>query len=185
MARPAATNESGISLADLLAAQCSWQMRYDVVPSDREAVRTLVDRTGFFHTDEIDIAVELVAQRLADGAVSGYEFVFADSTMSLLGGYACYGAIPCTAASFDLYWIAVDPRFQRQGVGRMLIDAVERQVAAKGGERIYIDTSGRGQYQPTRSFYERSGFRCEARLTDFYAPGDDRVIYVKSLVKTR
>jgi GNAT superfamily N-acetyltransferase len=68
---------------------------------------------------------------------------------------------------------------------RMLIEAVERQVAAKGGERIYIDTSGRDQYQPTRAFYERNGFCCEARLKDFYSPGDDRVIYVKSLVKSR
>lgn len=182
MARPAAIRESAISPADM-PAHFSWQLRHDVVPSDREAVRTLVDRTGFFHRDEIDIAVELVDARLTDGAASGYEFIFAESA-GALSGYACYGAIPCTAASFDLYWIAVDPRFQHRGVGRMLIEAVETQVAAKGGERIYIDTSGRDQYQPTRTFYERNGFRCEARLTDFYAPGDDRVIYVKSLVKT-
>jgi ribosomal protein S18 acetylase RimI-like enzyme len=155
-------------------------MRSDVVPADRQAVRNLVDRTGFFHSDEIDIAVELVEARLADGVASSYEFIFVDSAESLLG-YACYGAIPCTAASFDLYWIAVDPRFQRHGIGRMLIEAVERQVAAKGGERIYIDTSGRDQYQPTRAFYERSGFHCEARLKDFYSPGDDRLIYAKRL----
>jgi D-alanine-D-alanine ligase len=180
MARPAATSESGISIAQLMATQHSWQIRYDVVPTDRDAVRELVERTGFFHCNEIEIAVELVDARLNDGAASGYEFIFADSTESLLG-YACYGAIPCTAASFDLYWIAVDPGIQRQGVGRMLIEAVERQVAAKGGQRIYIDTSGRDQYRPTRAFYERSGFTCEARLEDFYSPGDDRVIYVKSI----
>jgi ribosomal protein S18 acetylase RimI-like enzyme len=183
MARPATTSESDVPIAVLPATQYSWQMRYDVAPSDREAVRTLVDRTGFFHGDEIDIAVELVDARLTNGVASGYEFVFADSPEAL-AGYACYGAIPCTAASFDLYWIAVDPHFQRQGLGRMLLEDVERQVAAKGGERIYIDTSGRDQYRRTRAFYERSGFCCEARLKDFYAPGDDRVIYVKNLVKT-
>jgi ribosomal protein S18 acetylase RimI-like enzyme len=182
MARPVTASESGILLAKLPAIQNSWQMRYDVVPSDRAAVRKLVERTGFFDRNEIDIAVELVDARLADGAASGYEFIFADSAGQLLG-YACYGAIPCTTASFDLYWIAVDPQFQRHGVGRMLIEAVERQIAAKGGERIYIDTSGRDQYQPTRAFYERNGFRCEARLTGFYAPGDDRVIYAKLLAK--
>jgi ribosomal protein S18 acetylase RimI-like enzyme len=126
----------------------------------------------------------LVEARLTDGEASGYEFIFANSPEAL-AGYACYGAIPCTAAGFDLYWIAVDPDFQRQGLGRVLIEAVESQIAAKGGERIYIDTSGRDQYQPTRAFYERSGFYCEARLKDFYSPGDDRVIYVKSLMKTR
>ncbi|MEX0611695.1 MAG: GNAT family N-acetyltransferase [Pirellulales bacterium] len=117
-------------------------------------------------------------EHLARGAASGYHFVFAE-VADLLAGYACYGPIACTTASFDLYWIAVDPRFQRQGVGRLLMAAVESRVAAAGGQRIYIDTSGRSQYGPTRAFYERSGFRCEARLADFYAPSDDRLIYVK------
>ena len=38
---------------------------------------------------------------------------------------------------------------------------------------------GQAAYARTRAFYERSGFRCEAQLADFYASGDDRVIYTK------
>jgi GNAT superfamily N-acetyltransferase len=159
-------------------------LRFSVLPQDREAVRALVDRTGFFNRDEVGIAVELVESHLADGEASGYRFIFAELD-GALAGYACYGAIACTAASYDLYWIAVEPNFQRHGIGRVLISAVESQVSASAGERIYIDTSGRDQYRPTRAFYERSGFRCEARLADFYAPGDDRVIYVKRLAKSR
>jgi hypothetical protein len=49
---------------------------------------------------------------------------------------------------------------------------------------VYIDTSGRAQYASTRAFYEKNGYVCEARLKDFYAPGDDRVIYSKVLDKT-
>ena len=109
------------------------------------------------------------------------EFVFAEIGTTL-AGYACYGPIPCTTASFDLYWIAVDPRHQRHGIGRALMAAVQSQVTALGGERIYIDTSGKEQYAQTRAFYERNGFYCDARLKDFYAPGDDRVIYAKVLV---
>jgi ribosomal protein S18 acetylase RimI-like enzyme len=159
-------------------------LRFSVLPQDREAVRALVDRTGFFNRDEVGIAVELVESHLADGEASGYQFIFAELN-GALAGYACYGAIPCTIASYDLYWIAVEPNFQRHGIGRVLISAIESQVSASGGERIYIDTSGRDQYRPTRAFYERRGYRCEARLADFYAPGDDRVIYVKRLAKSR
>ena len=111
---------------------------------------------------------------------SGYHFVFAEQGDDV-AGYACYGPIACTVASFDLYWIAVDPQFQRHGIGRLLMAAVESRVAEAGGQRIYIDTSGKPQYSPTRAFYERSGFRCDAQLADFYAPGDDRVIYVKAV----
>lgn len=166
------------------AASLPSRLRHDVRQQDCENVRVLVERTGFFTRDEVEIAVELVEAHLSDGPASGYQFVFAELDAAL-AGYACYGPIPCTAASYDLYWIAVEPKFQRHGVGRMLMDVVESQVAAHGGERIYIDTSGRNQYAPTRAFYERSGFSTEARLKDFYAPGDDRVIYVKSLLKSR
>jgi len=150
------------------------------VPRDREAVRSIIERTGFFRPDEVAIAVELVDERLSRGEASGYHFVFAEQADEV-AGYACYGDIACTLGSFDLFWIAVDPRFQRQGIGRMLMAAVESRVAAMGGRRIYIDTSGKPQYEPTRAFYERSGFRCEARLADFYAAGDDRMIYAKAV----
>jgi ribosomal protein S18 acetylase RimI-like enzyme len=147
---------------------------------DSEAVRKLVERTGFFHPDEVDIAVELVDEHLVRGSASGYFFVFADQGDALIG-YACYGAIACTRSSFDLYWIAVDPVFQKNGLGRALISAAEALISEAGGQRVYIDTSGRQQYAPTRAFYERCGYKCEARLEDFYAPGDDRVVYTKAL----
>jgi ribosomal protein S18 acetylase RimI-like enzyme len=155
-------------------------LRDAVGPEDCAAVREIVEGTGFFRPDEVAIAVELVEERLARGPSSGYRFVFAEAD-GAVAGYACYGPIACTVSSFDLYWIAVAPRFQRRGVGGMLMSAVESRIAAAGGSRIYADTSGRAQYAPTRAFYGRSGFECAARIKDFYAPGDDRVIYVKVL----
>lgn len=161
-----------------------WTLRDDVRPTDRDTVRAIVERTGFFRADEIDVAVELVDEHLAHGTESGYHFVFAECAGAVVG-YACFGPIACTIASFDLYWIAVDPDLQGQGLGRILMDAAEAQIAAAGGQRVYIDTSGQEKYAPTRSFYERSGFRCEARLVDFYALGDDRIIYGKAIAEGR
>ena len=42
-----------------------------------------------------------------------------------------------------------------------------------------IETSARELYRPTQRFYERCGYEAEARLKDFYAPGDSKIIYVK------
>ena len=161
-----------------------WNLRYEVRSADREAVRSIVERTGFFRADEVDVAVELVSEHLTHGTSSGYNFVFAESDGAVVG-YASFGPIACTIASFDLYWIAVDPDFQGQGLGRILMNAAKAQIAAAGGQRIYVDTSGLAKYAPTRTFYERSGFHCEARLVDFYAPGDDRVIYGKAVADGR
>jgi ribosomal protein S18 acetylase RimI-like enzyme len=155
-------------------------LRYEAAPADRDRVQALVQSTGFFSPSEVAVAVELVDERLAKGVGSGYHFVFAEAGEELVG-YACFGPIPATAASFDLYWIAVHKDHQRKGLGRLLLDASERRIRAAGGYRIYVDTSNRPQYQPTRAFYESCGYRREAVLQDFYAPGDDKVIYVKVL----
>lgn len=153
--------------------------REDVRPADAEAVREIVAATGFFHPPEVDVAVELVTERLAKGEVSsGYFFLFADDGDRTVG-YSCYGPIACTAHSFDLYWIAVHPDQQGQGLGRRLMVETERRIAKAGGLRVYVETSGRDLYEPTRSFYEHHGYRAEAVLEDFYDRGDAKVVYVK------
>ncbi len=152
--------------------------RYEAAPSDRETVRALVAATGFFRDDEVAVAVELVDERLVKGAASGYHFVFAE-VEGQTAGYACYGPIACTVWSYDLFWIAVDPRRQRLGLGRRLVEESERLIREAGGRRVYIETSGKEQYLPTRGFYERCGYAFDAELAEFYGPGDSKVVYVK------
>jgi ribosomal protein S18 acetylase RimI-like enzyme len=156
--------------------------RHVAEPRDADRVRKLVAATGFFRPDEIDIAVELVTEALAKGRDSGYRFVFADAPEgSDLAGYACYGPVPATQSGFDLYWIAVSPAAQRQGLGQRLLAATEVEARAEGGQRLYADTSGRPDYAPTRAFYHRSGFVVAAVFPDFYADGDDKVVFSKPL----
>jgi D-alanine-D-alanine ligase len=155
-------------------------LRDHVTADDPRHVRRIVESTGFFRPDEVEIAVELVDERLAKGAASGYEFVFADRAGRPVA-YACYGPIACTIGSYDLFWIAVDRDQQGGGLGRALLTAAESRIRAAGGRHVYIETSNHPQYAPTRGFYERCGYRLAALLPEFYAPGDDKAIYVKDL----
>jgi ribosomal protein S18 acetylase RimI-like enzyme len=139
-----------------------------------------VQASGLFRLGEIDVAVELVQSRLEKGAASGYEFVFAEQKGEVIG-YICFGKNTVTVSSFDVYWIAVEPSKQGQGIGQLLLEEAERQIAAAGGTRIYIETSHRSDYQATRGFYERCGYRLAAVLDDFYAPGDGKATYFKVL----
>ena len=115
-----------------------------------------------------------------DGGQRIYGFVFAEQQGAVVG-YCCYGPIPCTLSSFDLYWIVVHPAAQGQGLGRRLLQRAEQRIAALAGARVYIETSGRPQYAPTQGFYLRCGYREAARLEQFYGPEDDKLVYCKVL----
>lgn len=166
--------------AQLTAGDARFSLRYEVNSNDRRIVREIVESTGFFHPHETEIAVELVDERLRRSDESGYHFVFVESGGQTLA-YSCYGPIACTTGSYDIYWIAVRPDCQGRGLGQSLMVLTESLIAMHGGRRIYVETSGRPDYQPTRRFYERCQYTRAAELPDFYDQGDSKVIYVKRL----
>jgi len=167
-----------ITKADLLQ---ELRLRHEVIPSDAETIRRLTASTGFFYPYEVDVAEELVLDRLSRGDASEYFFVFAEQDRRVVG-YTCYGPIACTASSFDFYWIAVSPDTQGKGLGRVLLNETERLIRKAKGDRIYVETSQRPLYDSTRAFYERCGYTAESILENFYGPGDGKVTYCKVLV---
>jgi ribosomal protein S18 acetylase RimI-like enzyme len=149
-------------------------------PEDVPALRRLVAATRVFYRAERAIAHELLADRLRLGPKSGYSFFFAERAGELVG-YCAWGAVPLTKKSYDLYWIAVAPQVQGQGLGRALMRLAEGAVSRKGGGNLYIETSSRRVYARTRRFYREAGYRQVARLRDFYAPGDHKIMFCKAV----
>ncbi|MBU2591396.1 MAG: N-acetyltransferase [Nitrospinota bacterium] len=147
--------------------------------SDIPSIEDIVRSTGFFHDYEVDIALELVEENINKGEEkSGYIFNLAEIKGKPVG-YSCYGQTPCTAISFDLYWIAVHDSERGNGIGKILIEMAEADIAARGGENIWVETSSRPLYQPTQKFYLKCGYKKVAELPDFYAKGDNKIVYVK------
>jgi ribosomal protein S18 acetylase RimI-like enzyme len=148
--------------------------------ADLPALRRLVAATRVFYPEERAIALELLEERLRRGAKSGYEFFFADLGERLVG-YCAWGNVPLTRSSYDLYWIAVEPAAQGKGIGQRLMTLVERAVGERGGGGLYIETSSRAVYARTRRFYRDAGYREVARLRNFYAAGDHKVVFCKTI----
>jgi ribosomal protein S18 acetylase RimI-like enzyme len=161
--------------------QTPYNIRREIRPNDIDAVRQIVESTGYFRPDEADVAVELALENLHKGDQSGYYFLFIDIGNRAVA-YCCFGPIPCTIGSFDLYWIAVDNNYRRKGLGGVLLYETERMVAAMKGRKLYIETSSKTRYEDTRSFYEANGYQLASRLKDFYATGDDKVTYEKDIL---
>lgn len=154
--------------------------REAVRSEDIEGVRMLVAGTAMFSAEEIDIAAELVMERIEKGRASGYEFLLVDEG-GKLAGYACYGPIPGSDTSYDLYWIAVHADRQGRGLGREILARAEEAMRRRGARQIHVDTSSSDRYAPTRGFYLRTGYTVAAEFADFYRPGDGKVIFVKKL----
>jgi len=98
-----------------------------------------------------------------------------------LVGFACYGPTMATDRTYDLYWIAVDRAAQGTGCGSVLLSEVERRLEALHARMLVIETSSRSDYAATRNFYLRRGYVEAARVREFYAPQDDRIILTKRL----
>ncbi|MEO8563979.1 MAG: GNAT family N-acetyltransferase [bacterium] len=157
-------------------------------PHDRTQIAELLVSTMVFSPDEVSVALELFDVGVADQARAGsddahvpdYEFTGAFDGERVLG-YACAGPTPATEGTFDLYWLAVDPAAQGKGVGRALVREVERDLRERGARLLLVETSSRPDYENTRAFYSRCGYTEAARIRDFYAPADDRIMLTTRL----
>ncbi len=147
---------------------------------DREPIEAILKATGVFYDDEVGVALELLDVALDRPGQTDYIFLCAESE-GRLTGYACYGPVPMTDRTYDLYWIAVDPRLHGRGVGRALMEAVEEDLKGRSARKLFIETGGREAYAPTRRFYEAIGYRIAATLPGFYRTGDDKVVFSKDL----
>ncbi|PYP80447.1 MAG: N-acetyltransferase [Gemmatimonadetes bacterium] len=161
-------------------------------PRDRARVAELLVSTAVFSREEIDVALQLFDASVADDDVVGaddahvpdYEFTGAFDGEQLLG-YACAGPTPATEGTFDLYWLAVDAAAQGKGIGTTLVRAVERSLRERGARMLLVETSSRPDYSNTRAFYTRCGYTEAARIKDFYAPADDRIMLNTRLTPER
>ena len=152
----------------------------EITSDDRSALAGLLSRIEQFKPDEVDVALELIDAALEDPAGSGYECLVAREDRHVVG-YICTGPTPMTRATWDLYWIAVDPDSQGRGIGQALYGAFVERMKARAGRQVRIETSSQEIYAATGGFYEKLGFTVDGRLRDFYAPGDDLLIFYRKL----
>jgi ribosomal protein S18 acetylase RimI-like enzyme len=148
---------------------------------DRPSIEAITAAAANFTPEERQCVAELWSSYLEEGESSGYEFIVYAEEGGQVQGYACFGSHPLTDGVFDLYWIAVLPDARGRGIGRALLDRVEEQVRARKGRLLLIETSDGPTYAEARHLYAASGCSVQATISDFYAPGDSLVIYVKRL----
>ena len=151
---------------------------------DRDRIHEILLATSRFTDEEVRCAMELVDEWLTRPEKGDYLTYVVEGGAAAVTGYACYGPTPLTDGVYDLYWIAVDPRYQGHGFGQVLLKFVENEVRHRQGRMLLIETSSKDSYGPTLRFYERSGYDEISRIKDFYRIEDDKVVFCKHLNQT-
>ena len=83
---------------------------------DRQAIEAILKSSGVFQPGEVAIGLELVDESLNPGPSTDYRWFLAERD-GQVEGFACFGPVPLTEGTFDLYWIAVRPDARGSGIG--------------------------------------------------------------------
>jgi len=143
---------------------------------DLPHVRSIVEANNMFPGDILE---DMTAAYFA-GEPGGQRWIVLDA--SGVKGVAYYVPEALTEGTWNLLMIAVDPGHHGQGIGSALMKHVETELAGQRERILLVETSGTADFERTRSFYRMLGYEHKARIRDFYAAGDDKIVFRKALV---
>jgi len=150
--------------------------------TDIPALVEILAACPVFRADEVAVGEEVLREAAKPGRQDDYHVIVAELDGQAVG-WSCHGRVPMTDGTYDLYWIAVDPRRQNTGIGRALLHEIESQLRGAHARWLIAETSASVAYENTRQFYLRSGYDTLSEIPDFYRSADGRVIFGKRLDK--
>ncbi len=148
------------------------------VPADTPALLALTEATGAFKPLEIEALAEVLDDYHGTNAAAGHRAVTWERNGEVLG-FAYYAPAAMTERTWYLWWIAVRKTEQGTGIGSALLRHAEDDIRQERGRLLLVETSSLPHYEPTRRFYHKNGYYLAAVLADFYAEGDDMVVFRK------
>lgn len=139
---------------------------------NREMTTTELERMrqGFDeHTLANDVLVQ-TADRFSFTAVMEEQFVGCASGLAYKNG-------PQYAGWFYLTDLFVEKDYRSKGLGRQLLEVLEKALKTRGIKKIWVWTAG---YEAP-GFYQKLGYEIFAEMEDWYSDGSSRVGLVKRL----
>jgi ribosomal protein S18 acetylase RimI-like enzyme len=147
-----------------------------VVLKDIPALKRIVDAT-LFPAEMLD---SMIAPYFADRKSSDIWFTCLRDGAPIAVAFC--EAERMTAGTWNLLAIGVEPEHQGKGIGAEMMKHLEAELAGRGERLLIVETSGLPEYDRTRRFYRRLGYIEEARIREFYAAGEDKIVFWKSLL---
>lgn len=143
--------------------------------ADLPFLKDVLEQTGLFPPDMLD---DLITPFLRG---EGPDIWLTAEAQGRAEAFAFCQPERMTEGCWNLLATAVAPGRQGEGTGRALMAHVEHLLGARGERILLVETSGLPDCERTRVFYRRIGYTEEARIRDYYAAGEDKIVFRKSL----
>jgi ribosomal protein S18 acetylase RimI-like enzyme len=86
--------------------------------------------------------------------------------------------LPDTEGGYFLSWFAIHKDFRKQGLGRKIVEQVEKYAGSLGGRFMTIDT---GADNSAQAFYEKCGYTKVGQIPEYFEDHTGKIIYFKKL----
>lgn len=152
--------------------------------SDLPGIKAVIAATELFPPDLLD---GMTAAHFADEASPEIWLTAEAGEGSGTGGpVAVLYCAPerMTSGTWNTLLIAVHPDHQGRGIGAALTRHVEAVLTGRGERVLLVETSGLPDFERTRTFYRGLGYEQEARIREFYAAGEDKIVFRKARAPT-
>jgi ribosomal protein S18 acetylase RimI-like enzyme len=151
-----------------------------VTPDDVPDVVALAVDSELFPPEEAGAVEALMAGFFGARAGDGHACLV-DEGDGALRAVAYYQPVAGTDRAWELLMIGVHRSRHRTGLGRVLLGRVEDDLRARGQRLLVVLTSADPAFARARAFYAALGYDEEARVRDYYADGDDMVLFRRAL----
>lgn len=154
--------------------------------NERDAMLGLAVDTGLFTVKEAEDLLGSVLDSLANAELpEGHTAVVCrEHPDGPAIGWSYFAPDQYAEHVWNVWWIGVCPNHHGAGAAQALLSHVERAAAASGARVIIIETSDQTALARARSFYTKLGYAERGRIPDFYATGESKVVFSRSLAST-
>ncbi len=150
-----------------------------MVSRDREDLYEMMQKTGVFGMQALDLIMELVDHYLFDKEKNTYQVFVGENDCHEVIAFACFGETAGTEGTYKLYSLVVTPAWQRRGIGKVLLDYTEQIVRTRNARMVVIEISSQQEYAAFVRFFNHQGYKSVGRIKSYYRSGEDMLFLVK------
>lgn len=154
----------------------------DPKPEETQTLIEIAEATGIFKPDEAQSLLGSTLSAFHRGELGENHKIKVFDQESYVVGWSYFAPSQYAEGVWDVWWIGTHPKVHGQGFGQKLLKAVEGDIRSLGGRVIIIETSSLSPLAKARKFYPLMNYKECGRIPNFYANGDDKIIFSKSIV---